>query len=94
MIAGAALLMSHLELTGKRAFWVGYGMIITGWANTLFYWAGNLAPNRGLSVAATPFGAGDFAGVLAFLGGGSGMVFTFIAVSILALAALEEFRAA
>ena len=94
MIAGAALLMSHLELTGRRALWVGWGMIITGWANTLFYWSGNFAPNRGLSVAETPFGAGDFAGTLAFLGGGSGMVFTFIAVSILALAALEKFRAA
>ena len=94
MIAGVALLMSYLELTGKRAAWVGWGMIITGWANTLFYWAGNFAPNRGLSVAETPFGVGDFAGTLAFLGGGSGMVFTFIAVSILAKAALEKYQAA
>ncbi len=93
MIAGAAVLMSYLGLTGKKASWVGWGMIITGWANTLFYWAGNLAPNRGLSVAETPFGAGNLAGTLAFLGGGSGMVFTFIAVSILAMAALEKYRA-
>lgn len=92
MIGGAALLMDYLELTPRRARWVGWGMIITGWANTVFYWAGNLAPNRGLSVAATPYGEGNLAGTLAFLGGGSGMVFTFIAVSILALAALERAR--
>ncbi len=33
---------------------------------------------------ATPFGAGDLAGALAFLGGGVGMFFTFVAVIILA----------
>lgn len=90
MIGGVALLMRALDLTARRAFWVGWGMIITGWANTLFYWAGNFAPNRGLSVAATPFGEGNVAGALAFLGGGAGMVFTFIAVAILGIAALER----
>jgi len=92
MIAGSALLMARLELTGRRAFWTGWGMIITGWANTLFYWAGNLAANRGLSVMETPYGEGDLAGALAFLGGGAGMVFTFVAVFILARAAFESAR--
>lgn len=92
MIGGAGLLMMKLALTGKRAQWVGWGMIITGWANTLFYWAGNLSANRGLSVGTTPYGEGDLAGALAFLGGGLGMVFTIIAVSILALCAFERAR--
>jgi hypothetical protein len=90
MIGGSALLMARLDLSGRRAFWVGWGMIITGWANTLFYWAGNLAANRGLSVGETPYGQGDLAGALAFLGGGAGMVFTFIAVAILARVAFEK----
>ena len=90
MIAGAAYLMQTLELTGRREKWAGWGMIITGWANTVFYWGGNFAANRGLSVATTPYGEGDLAGALAFLGGGAGMVFTFIAVSIFALAAFEK----
>jgi hypothetical protein len=67
-------------------------MIITGWANTVFYWAGNFSANRGLSVGETPFGEGDLAGALAFLGGGSGMVFTTIAVIILAIARFEKAR--
>lgn len=46
MISGAALLALHLQLVGRRMQWVGYGMIITGWANTVFYWAGLLAPTR------------------------------------------------
>ncbi len=93
MISGAALLALHLQLEGRRMQWVGYGMILTGWANTVFYWAGLLAPNRGLSVAATPFGPGDLAGAISFLGGGSGMAFTFIAAFILAKAGFERARA-
>ena len=87
MIAGAALLMDRLRLEGSAAAWVGWGMIITGWGNTLFYWAGNFSANRGLSVGGTPYGEGDLAGALAFFGGGIGMFFTFVAVIILARAA-------
>jgi len=56
----------------------------------VFYWAGNFSENRGLSVGATPFGNGDFFGAIAFLGGGAGMVFTFIAVIILIRAAFIQ----
>lgn len=87
MVAGVALLMGRLGLEGRAAAWVGWGMIITGWGNTIFYWAGNLSANRGLSVGSTPFGEGDLAGALAFFGGGIGMFFTFVAVIILARAA-------
>ena len=87
MIAVMAVLMRYLEITGKSAFWVGWGLIITGWGNTLFYWAGNVSANRGLSVSMTPYGPGDVAGALAFLGGGFAMIFTFIAVILVALAA-------
>ena len=90
MIAGAAYVMQTLALTGGREKWAGWGMIITGWANTVFYWAGNFAANRGLSVSTTPYGEGDLAGALGFLGGGVGMIFTFVAVSIFALAAFEK----
>ena len=90
MIATIAVLMRHLEMIGKAAFWVGWGLIITGWANTIFYWAGNVSSNRGLSVAATPYGPGDMAGAVAFLGGGFGMIFTFIAVILVALAAWKK----
>lgn len=92
MIGGLGLLMMELELVDKRAFWTGWGLIITGWGNTVFYWAGNFSSNRGLSVAATPFGEGDVAGALAYLGGGIAMVFTFIVVTILAMASFEYRR--
>ena len=92
MIAVVALLMMKLEMTGRRAWWTGWGMIVTGWGNTLFYWAGNVSANRGLSVSETPFGEGDVAGALAYLGGGGAMFFTFVAVTMLMLAAFERYR--
>jgi len=90
MIAGAALLIQKLQQQARAALWAGWGLIVTGWANTVFYWAGNFSENRGLSVGATPFGNGDFFGAIAFLGGGAGMVFTFIAVIILIRAAFIQ----
>ncbi|MEJ2089716.1 MAG: hypothetical protein P8Y69_14830 [Gammaproteobacteria bacterium] len=92
MIIVFALLMTRLALTGARLTLVAWGLVITGWGNTLFYWAGNLADNRGLSVGTTPFGEGDLAGALAFLGGGVAMIFTFIVVYVLARAAFRAAR--
>ena len=71
---------------------IAWGMIITGWGNTVFYWAGNLSQNRGLSVADTPFGPSDIWGVLAFMGGGIAMFFTFAAVILVGLIAYERSR--
>ena len=93
MMAGVALLMTRFALTGRRLNWVGWGMIATGWGNTLFYFAGNFSQNRGLSMGETPFGPGDIWGALSFIGGGSGMFFTIIATIILALAAFDKARA-
>ena len=92
MMAGVALLMSRFELTGKRLKWVGWGMIITGWGNTLFYFAGNFSQNRGLSMGETPFGPGDIWGALSFIGGGGAMFFTIVATVLLAMAAFERAR--
>lgn len=90
MICVMALVASRLALTGRALAWVCYGMIVTGWCNTIFYWAGNFASNRGLSVADTPFGRGDVWGAVAYLFGGGGMVFTLIAVAILARTAFQR----
>ena len=92
MIGVVALLMHRLSLQGRAANWVGWGMIVTGWGNTIFYWAGNFAQNRGLSAGDTPFGEGDLAGALSYVGGGTAMVFTFIAVAILASSAFNQYR--
>jgi hypothetical protein len=65
-------------------------MIIAGWANTVFYWVGKFSANRGLSVTETPYGAGNIWDPLVFLGGGTGMASTTVAVIILALSAFKK----
>lgn len=92
LVAGSSWLLIQSNVKGARAKWVAWGLIITGWANTVFYWAGNLSSNRGISVGDTPFGEGDIFGAIAYLTGGTGMIFTFVAVSILALGAIEQVR--
>jgi hypothetical protein len=93
MMAGAALLITRFELTGKRLLWVAWGMIITGWGNTLFYFAGNFSQNLGLSMGETPFGPGDIWGALSFIGGGGAMFFTIVATILLAMVAFEKAKA-
>ena len=94
MIPVLVWLATYLQTSDRQGAWIGWGMILTGWGNTLFYWAGNLSSNRGLSVADTRFGEGDLWGALAYLGGGTAMVFTFIAVTILGSTAWKAFRQA
>ena len=92
MIAVSGLLMIKLELRETKSFLVGWGMIITGWANTVFYWAGNFSSNRGLSVSDTVFGEGDLLGSVAYLIGLAGMIFTFIAITILVVQSYQKVK--
>ena len=90
LMIAVAFALPHCGLAPGRLALYAKGIVFVGWANTIFYWAGNMSANRGLSVTATPYGPGDVAGALAFLGGGFGMIFTFIAVALLALAAWKR----
>jgi styrene-oxide isomerase len=94
MLIALGYLMGKLALSPRQYLLCGWGLIATGWGNTVFYWAGNVAPNRGLSMVDTPFGAADIAGALAFLGGGCAMLVTFAIMFIFARAALQQLRAA
>ena len=83
-------LASKLDLSDRHFQLSAWSLIITGWGNTVFYWAGNIAPNRGLSVEDTLHGAADIWGVLAFSGGGAAMFFTFFVMYLFGRAALQE----
>ncbi|MEE2890830.1 MAG: hypothetical protein VX766_01680 [Pseudomonadota bacterium] len=85
-----ALTFQPLALERARARWLTWALIITGWGNTIFYWAGNLAPNRGLSVGDTIHGAGDFAGALAYFGGAAAMLALFCTVGVLLKASVDR----
>ncbi|MEM8496656.1 MAG: hypothetical protein AAF542_01455 [Pseudomonadota bacterium] len=92
MLIALATVMLKLRLFQQRLTQVSWGLIAMGWGNTVFYWAGNVSSNRGLSMADTHFGATDVAGMLAFLGGGAAMFIAFILMYVFAGAALNLSR--
>lgn len=83
-------LATKLDLSDRDFRLSAWSLIITGWGNTVFYWAGNIAPNRGLSVDDTVYGGADIWGILAFLGGGGAMFFTFFVMFMFGRAALQR----
>jgi hypothetical protein len=59
-----ALVIPGLQFTSKSEAWLGWVLIGTGWANTLFYWAALWAPNRAISFADNRFGASNLASIV------------------------------
>lgn len=74
IIAGALVThaMALPDKTASRLFWMLVG---TGYANTLFYWAGMFAPSRALTFGNNRLGHTNLAGILGF---GPALVFAII----------------
>lgn len=71
---------------------VAFFMIITGWGNTIFYWAGALSKNRGLSSGDTPYGEADIWGLISYLGGVIPIPLTLSALLIVAYYAKQNVK--
>lgn len=90
MIVGVALSLPVLQLRGSAVRWVAWGLILTGWGNTLFYSFAPLAPNRALSAGANRFGEASFTGVLGFAPAFLAAFLVLIALGIAARAAFAR----
>lgn len=90
LLIGIALAMVKVPLTLRGSKLVFWSLLATGWGNTLFYWGGNLSPSRGISFAANQYGESNLAGLIAFFGAGGPMLFTILAMAILARAAFKK----
>jgi hypothetical protein len=88
MVFTGALLMwaMHLpERSAKNIYWMLVG---AGYANTVFYWGGMLAPNRALSFGDNRFGEASLAGVIGFA---PAFVFAFITMIAMVIIARHAF---
>ncbi len=92
MMIVVAMCLSKLTMSPGKLRFIFWSFVLTGWGNTLFYWFGNLSMNRGLSVAATPYGEGDVYGTIAFVSAGSVMLLTLIASLMLMQAGFKAAR--
>ena len=90
LVIAIALTLCRLKLTIKQLKWVYWLFTCTAWGNTIFYWLGNFASNRGLSVGATKFGEGDLLGALAYLIVSPVMLLTIAGCWIIMRAAFQQ----
>lgn len=89
LIFAVALIVPGLGFSRRTAATLGTIMVGTGWANTLFYWAAMLAPNRALTFAANRFGDANLASVIGLAPALVFVVLSMIAVAMIALQALR-----
>jgi hypothetical protein len=78
-----ALLLPVLAFSEKASRRIAWVFICTGWANTLFYWAGLAASNRALSFGPNRFGPPNLASAI-----GLAPALIFVVISLIAVAAL------
>jgi hypothetical protein len=90
MILGFALAYALPAVRAQA--WIVWGMVYTGWGNTIFFHCANLSSNRALSAGSTRLGEADFLGAIGYLIGASTIPFTIIAVSLIGIAAARTLR--
>ena len=79
-----ALALPKLRLSPLMQRVTAYGFIYVAWSFTAFYWLGNAAGNRGLTLGDNLLENSDILGIIAFL---PGLLSVFIVVFLLAVAA-------
>jgi len=84
LVIAVALALPKLNLTPRMQKLTAYGFLYVAWSFTLFYWLGNAAGNRGLTLGDSQLGHSDWISILAFL---PGLPSVFIVVILLAIAA-------
>ena len=67
MVLIFAFVVGSLGFSSKKENILGWILIATGWANTVFYIAANYSGNRGLSFGANKFGASDIFSFIALM---------------------------
>jgi hypothetical protein len=89
LIMGFALALPPLRFSPQNAARIKWMLVGTGWANTLFYWAALVAPNRALTFGANRFGQG---GLISVIGLGPALLFVVISLFAVGLVANQAFR--
>lgn len=79
-----ALALPKLNLSANMQRFVAYGFIYVAWSFSVFYWLGNAAGNRALTIGDNPLGQSDIFGILGFL---PGLPSVFLVVILLGITA-------
>jgi hypothetical protein len=90
LVIVVALALPKLALSESMQKLTAWGFIYVAWSFTVFYWLGNAAGNRALTMGDNPLGESDLIGIIGFL---PGLPSVFIVVALLAIAAKGVFSA-
>ncbi len=89
MVIAIALSFPFIPISQRMQRITAHGLIFVAWANTVFYWLGNAAANRALSIGDNPLGQSDVFGIAGFL---PALVGAIIALVLLTYAGLNALR--
>jgi len=87
-----ALALPKLNLSPTMQRVTSYGFIYVAWSFTLFYWLGNAAGNRALSIGDNALGETNVFGVIGFLPGLPSVVIVVVLLAIVAKTVLSPDR--
>ena len=90
IIAGLALV--HIDAGRRAQAWVVWGMVYTGWANTLFFHMGNFSSNRALTAGTSKLGEADLMGAVGYVIGASTIPFTLTAMAVIGYCAYKKLK--
>lgn len=82
MVIGVALVLPAIDFRESTARLLGWLIVADGWANVLFYFAGNFAPNRALAFSESRLGPAD---LWSIIGLGPAALFGLIAIIVMAI---------
>jgi hypothetical protein len=90
LVMVVALVLPGLGFSGRAAARLGWLLIGTGWANTVFYWAALFSANRALSFGANRFGPSGPVAIIGFLPALLFAVVALVAMAVIARKALAR----
>jgi len=91
LVVVMAMVLPKLALSPRLQAWTAWGFVYIAWSFTVFYWLGNAAGNRGLTLGDSQLGESDLISVLAFL---PGLPSVFLVVFLLWIGARAAFGTA
>lgn len=90
MVMVGALVIHAMQIQERSARSLYWMLVGAGYANTIFYWAGMLAPSRALTFGANRLGESNLAGVLGLL---PALLFAFVTLAAMLIFVRHAFQA-
>ena len=90
LVIAIALALPKLGLSDALQKFTAWGFIYVAWSFTVFYWLGNAAGNRALSIGDNALGQSDVFGIIGFLPGVPSVIIVVVLLAIGARSVLKS----